>query len=148
MVVKKPNNLGIKMLTVQEITDWWPHIEPLFDKATQGNDIIKDELTVQDIYNLAVKGQVAVFLMTEDSQPGCVLAIQFYMMGNKKGADIIAFAGRDVLKFKAAFWDSIIKWLKVNNVKFLDAYVTDRWAKVYQGKFGFNKSCSYVRMNI
>lgn len=145
---KNPSNLGIKMLTTQEVADWWPHIEPLFDKAAQGNDIIKDELTVQDIYELGINGTAAIFLVSENSEPACVLAFQFYMVGAKKGVDLIAFAGRDILKFKAAFWDSILGWLKANNVKFLDAYVTDRWAKIYQSKFGFHKSCSYVRMDI
>jgi hypothetical protein len=52
------------------------------------------------------------------------------------------------MKFKAAYWDTILDWLRANGVQFLDAYAPDRLARIYRSKFGFNKSCSYVRMSL
>jgi hypothetical protein len=143
----KPN-LSIETLSAERVTELWPQLEPLFDKAAKGNEIAKDELDATDIYILAQTGMCVVFVGFESGVPACVLAIQFYMVGNKKGADIIALAGKNLMQFKMAYWESIVEWLKTNQVQFLDAYVTDRWAKIYKSKFGFNKSCSYVRMTI
>lgn len=147
MATVKPN-LSIEMLSAERVTELWPQLEPLFDKAAKGNEIAKDELDATDIYILAQTGMCVVFVGFESGVPACVLAIQFYMVGNKKGADIIALAGKNLMQFKMAYWESIVEWLKTNQVQFLDAYVTDRWAKIYKSKFGFNKSCSYVRMTI
>jgi hypothetical protein len=52
------------------------------------------------------------------------------------------------MKFKNAYWGLILDWLKANGCEFLDAYANERLAKVYMSKFGFNKSCSYVRMTL
>lgn len=147
MATVKPN-LSIETLSAERVTELWPQLEPLFDKAAKGNEIAKDELDATDIYILAQTGMCVVFVGFESGVPACVLAIQFYMVGNKKGADIIALAGKNLMQFKMAYWESIVEWLKTNQVQFLDAYVTDRWAKIYKSKFGFNKSCSYVRMTI
>jgi hypothetical protein len=143
----KPN-LSIEMLSAERVTELWHELEPLFDRAVKGNEIAKEELEPNDIYILAQTGMCIIFVGFESGTPACVLAIQFYTVGAKKGADIIALAGRNLVQFKAAYWESIIQWLKTNQIKFLDAYVTDRWAKIYKSRFGFDKSCSYVRMNI
>lgn len=147
MATTKPN-LFLELLSPERVAELWPELEPLFSKAVVGNEIAKEELEPNDIFILSQTGMCAIFVGFESGTPACVLAIEFYMVGDKKGADIIALAGRNLLSFKAAYWESILKWLKANQIKFLDAYVTDRWAKIYREKFGFNRSCSYVRMTL
>ena len=147
MATIKPN-LSIEFLSAERTTELWPKLKPLFNKAIEGNEIAKEEFETDDIYVLSQTGMCAIFVGYENGEPACVLAIQFYTMDNKKGADVIALAGRNLIQFKAAYWQSILNWLKENNIKFLDAYVTERWAKVYKSKFGFNRSCSYVRINL
>jgi hypothetical protein len=41
-----------------------------------------------------------------------------------------------------------LDWLKANQIRFLDAYVDERRAKMYQSRFGFDRSCALVRMNL
>ena len=138
--------MTIEMLTPERVTELWPVLEPYFDDACKGNEIAKDELDAKDIYVLAVTGLVAVFVGFEDGEPACVMGIQFNTTNGKKGADVMALAGRGLMRFKAAYWHIIIEWLKANGVQFLDAYAPERLAKIYMNRFGFNKSCSYVRM--
>jgi hypothetical protein len=69
-------------------------------------------------------------------------------MNGRRGADVMALAGRGLMRFKAAYWDIILEWLRANKVEFLDAYAPERLAKIYMNRFGFNKSCSYVRMTL
>jgi hypothetical protein len=140
--------MTIEMLTPERVTELWPVLEPYFDDACKGNEIAKDELDAKDIYVLAVTGLVAVFVGFENDEPACVMGIQFNTINGKKGADVMALAGRGLMRFKAAYWHIIIEWLKANGVQFLDAYAPERLAKIYMNRFGFNKSCSYVRMTI
>lgn len=138
--------MSIEMLTPERVTELWPVLEPHFEAACQGNEIAKDELDAKDIYVLAVTGLVAIFVGFENDEPACVMGIQFTNTNGHKGADVMALAGRGLMRFKRAYWRSIIEWLKANGVEFLDAYAPERLAKIYMSKFGFNKSCMYVRM--
>jgi hypothetical protein len=138
--------MSIEMLTPERVTELWPVLEPHFEAACQGNEIAKDELDAKDIYVLAVTGLVVIFVGFENGEPACVMGIQFTNTNGHKGADVMALAGRGLMRFKRAYWRSIIEWLKANGVEFLDAYAPERLAKIYMSKFGFNKSCMYVRM--
>jgi hypothetical protein len=140
--------MTIEMLTPERVTELWPVLEPYFEDACNGNEIARDELDAKDIYVLAVTGLVAVFVGFEDGEPACVMGIQFNNTNGKKGADVMALAGRGLMRFKAAYWHVILEWLKANGVEFLDAYAPERLAKIYMNRFGFNKSCSYVRMTL
>ena len=140
--------MTIEMLTPERVTELWPVLEPYFEDACNGNEIARDELDAKDIYVLAITGLVAVFVGFEDGEPACVMGIQFNNTNGKKGADVMALAGRGLMRFKAAYWHVILEWLKANGVEFLDAYAPERLAKIYMNRFGFNKSCSYVRMTL
>jgi hypothetical protein len=140
--------MTIEMLTPERVIELWLELEPFFEASCASNEIAKDELDAKDLYVLAATGMVAVFVGFEGGKPSCVLGIQFNTTNGKKCADVVALAGRGLLKFKAAYWRAILDWLRANEVKFLDAYATDRLAKIYKTKFGFTKSCSYVRMTL
>lgn len=141
-------DMSIEMLTPERITELWPVLEPYFDAACKGNEIAKDELDAKDIYVLAVTGLVAVFVGFESGEPACVMGIQFNTTNGRKGADVMALAGRGLMRFKAAYWHIILEWLRANDVEFLDAYAPERLAKIYTNRFGFDKSCVYVRMSL
>ncbi len=140
--------MSIEMLTPERVIELWPVLEPHFDAACKGNEIAKDELDAKDIYILAVTGLAAVFVGFENNEPTCVMGIQFNSINGHKCADIVALAGSGLIKFKTAYWQSILEWLKANGVKFLDACVPEHRAKIYLSRFGFSKSCAYVRMTL
>lgn len=141
-------DMSIEMLTPERVTALWPVLEPYFDAACNGNEIAKDELDAHDIYVLAATGLVAIFVGFEDGEPACVMGIQFNTTNGRKGADVMALAGRGLMRFKAAYWNIILEWLRANDVEFLDAYAPERLAKIYTSRFGFDKSCVYVRMSL
>lgn len=140
--------MSLEMLTPERVTELWPALESYFDAACKGNEIARDEIDANDIYILAVTGMVAVFVGFEDGKPACVMGIQFNDTNGHKGADIIALGGRNLLRFKALYWQTILDWLRINGVEFLDAYVPSNRAKIYLKRFGFDKSCAYVRKHL
>lgn len=137
--------LSIEMVQPDKLTALWPTLKPLFQAACEGNEIAKDELTAEDIYLMGMTGMAAVMVMYEGDEVGVVLVIQFNDTGDKRGADIVAMAGRNLMRFKVAYWEHILDWLRANGVKFLDAHTSARQARIYMRKFGFTKSCTYVR---
>lgn len=139
---------SLEMLTPERVTELWPVLSAYFDAACKENEIARDEIDANDIYILAVTGMAAIFVGFENNEPACALAIQFTDTNGHKGADIIALGGRNLLRFKALYWQTILDWLRVNGVEFLDAYVPSNRAKIYLKRFGFQKSCAYIRKRL
>lgn len=139
---------SIEYLTPERVVELREVLLPLFQQSCEGNEISKDTLTPEDVLTLALTEEAVVFLGCEDNEPTCVLAIQFFTEGARKGADILALAGRGLTTFKRHYWQVILDWLKANQIRFLDAYVDERRAKMYQSRFGFDRSCALVRMNL
>lgn len=139
-------DLGIEYLEPDRVTDLWEYLEPIVEASCQSNEIGSMEMNATDVYLLAQAGMCVMFVGTEDGVPKCMIAFQFHHTNGKKGADLIAMGGQKLMKFRDAYWDTIIEWLRQNECEFLDAYATERLAKHYMTKFGFNKSCTYVRM--
>lgn len=140
--------MSIEMLSPERVEELEAYIEPMFDAACKGNEIAVTEMTGKDIIELGKEGMAAIFVCFYNSEPSCVFAIQFNLTNNRKGADLIAMAGKRLLRFKAAYWPAVLDWLRANNVEFLDAYTPNSRAELYIKKFGFDKSCAYVRMNL
>lgn len=140
--------LTIELLEPSRITALWPAIEPMVKTACAGHAIAQDELSSDDIYVMSQTDMCVMFGCFEDNELALIVVIQFYMTGEHKTADIVAMAGRKLMQFKSMFWPSILDWLRANGVKFVDAYAPDRLAKLYMAKFGFGKSCAYVRMSL
>jgi len=140
--------LSIEMLTAQRVAELWPQLEPMFQAACDANPIAKDEFNAGDIFVLTQLDLAAVFAGFDDGELACMIALQFNNTNGHKGVDVIAMAGRSLLKFRTAYWNLILDWLRANAVEFVDAYVPEKLARLYRQKFGFNKSCAYVRMNL
>ncbi len=139
---------SIEFLTPERVLEMRDWLTPKLQEACDANEIARENLTPDDIIRAAIRGDGVMFLYSEDKVPACVLVIQLYTEGAKKVADVVALAGEKLTSFKRHYWQLILTWLRENNVEYLDAYVDKRRAKIYQSRFGFNKSCALVRMNL
>jgi hypothetical protein len=142
------SEMTIEMLSPEQVNDEWDALEPMLDASCKSNEVGILDITPDDIRILAVTGLCVLFIGRESGTPKVVVAIQFNETNGHKGADVIAMGGERLMKFKDAYWNLILDWLKANGCEFLDAYANERLAKIYMGKFGFNKSCSLVRMTL
>jgi hypothetical protein len=145
---KLTTEYAIEFLTPERVEELWVHLDPMLQKSCEGNEISKEDLTPKEIHDLATSGQCAMFVYFENAIPTCVLVVQFFVENKKKGASILAMGGKNLLTFKRLYWKSILDWLKVNKIHYLDACVATEYTKIYLKKFGFEKSCSLVRMNL
>ena len=134
------------MLTPERVDVLWPDMDPLFKLSCESNAVGNIDICPDDIYLLAKTEQCVIFTGLIKDRPACVLAIQFTETNGKKGADVIAMAGKHLVQFKARYWEPILDWLRANGVQFLDAYANDRMASIYTSKFGFDRSCTMLRM--
>ena len=142
------SDLTIEMLSPEQVNDEWDALEPMLAASCKSNEVGVLDITPDDIRILAVTGLCVLFIGREGGTPKVVVAIQFTDTNGHKGADVIAMGGERLMKFKDAYWALILDWLRANGCEFLDAYANDRLAKIYTSKFGFEKSCTLVRMTL
>ena len=141
-------NLSIELLTPARVLDLRSKLEPLLKQACEGNPIAAMTQNADNILHLAQTDQAVIFVGFDSGRVSTVLALQFIMVGGRKGAEIIAMSGRNLIQFKNAFWKPILDWLRANSVEFMDAYAPPRLADLYLTKFGFDQSCTMVRMTL
>ena len=139
---------SIELLTPERVSELRPLLEPLVEAACAGNVIAKGEMDPNHVFLAVQAGEAAMFVGFLGAAPACILVLQFFDVNGHRGADVMALAGRQLLRFKAAFWEPILQWLVANEVEFLDADTPTDRANVYLKKFGFTESCAYVRMNL
>jgi hypothetical protein len=144
----RPDHYKIEMLSEEQVEKLWPQMEPLFKQACDSNELSRTDLSPEIIYDLAIDGTIVIFAFYEAGRVATVLAIQFTDTYGLRGADLIAMAGRNLMVFKKLFWEYILDWLRANNIKHVDAYANERIAEIYKTKFGFEKSCQFVRMTL
>lgn len=137
--------MQIELLAPERVGPLWPEIEPMLQAACLSNEIGATDLSTDKIKADAEGGMSAVFVGFDDGQPELTMVIQFTEQGGHKGADIVAIGGSKLMRYKVAYWRVIAEWLKANGVEFVDAYASPRLAKIYAKRFGFGRSCVYLR---
>lgn len=140
--------MKLEMLSMEQLEQHADKLLSMFDAACDSHEIVREEMQGQDVLDAGRLGMAAIFGGFLDDELVCTIAIQFNYTNGRKGADLIAMAGKHLMQFKKSYWHIVLEWLKANDVQFLDAYTPTNKAKVYMKKFGFNKSCAYVRMEL
>lgn len=140
------SDLSIEMMSAEQVDAEWDVLEPMFEAACKSNSLSEIDVAPADIRDAALSGMCVVFGFRKAAKLTMALALQFTETNGHKGAEIMALGGGHLMRFKDAYWNLILDWLKANGCEFLDAYANERLAKIYLSKFGFDKSCSLVRM--
>lgn len=137
--------MQIELLTPEQVGRLWPDVEPMMHAACMSNEIGATDLTPEGIRQSVESGMAVMFVGSDGGKPEIAMAVQFSDQGGHKSADIVAIGGSKLLRYKVAYWKAIAEWLKANGVEFVDAYASPRLAKIYAKRFGFGRSCVFLR---
>ena len=138
--------LSMQMLSTEEVQQLWPQLEAMLTPACKANEVATTEVNPADILQAVLDGMCVVLAFFKADELGLALVVRFTDTNGHKGAEIIALGGKELVSFKRAYWPFVLDWFRANGCEFVSAYADERLAKVYKTKFGFDKSCEYVRM--
>jgi hypothetical protein len=136
----------MQMLSTEEVQQLWPQLEVMLRPACEANEVATTEVNPADILQAVVDGMCVVLAFFKADELGLALVVRFTDTNGHKGAEIIALGGKELVSFKRAYWPFVLDWFRANGCEFVSAYADERLAKIYKTKFGFDKSCEYVRM--
>lgn len=142
------SDLTLELLTQEKAIQLWPELVPLVEASILGNEVSACDLTPQDIFNAICTDEIAIFAGFNGGTVIFILGIQFHGDENTKCATITVMAGTRMVTFARDYWDYVRDWLRSNGVAFLDSHVPLERAMLYMDKFGFDKSCAYIRMTL
>lgn len=137
------------MLHPSEVTTSWGVLKPLLDNLSDSNEMLSDPYFSEQILMDVHGGYTHILAGFEDEDIKLILVISFAVDRQKeKSVDIIGISGKDLTRYKRLFWDQILDWFRAEGVSYVDTLATPRMAEIYKRKFGFNKSCVAIRMDL
>ena len=146
----KQANYEVQLLSTKEMYDkYWAQCVPLFqeciDRAKHG------EMTVEDIYTKALKGEVFVIVAKDDTPevPDVKVAIAMELVYYPQftAMNVLALGGRDLRHMIKRFWTQVCGWAQVCGVKQIECLVAPAMEKILTAQ-GFERKYTLLRQDL
>jgi len=135
----------IEYPTPERLTELWTQVGPLFKRCC--DEAAHGEIDAEDIRTLHALGRCFIFVELEDGAVTIAMAVEFIPYPKFTAANVFALGGRGLMKAKSRWWEIVVAWLKANNVKAVDAWVSDGMMK-YLSRLGFKKLYNHTRLTL
>ena len=140
----------VLLLATQEQFDiYWAQCVPLLDKVI--TQAMHGEMTTDDIYDMALQGQMYVFVCKKDGgdypDVKFTLVMEIVKYPKLAAMNIVAIGGSHLNAFFDRFWDRLCGWAFINGVRAIEALVSPAMAKIIS-KFGFKQTYTHMRLNL
>lgn len=133
-------------LTPQRLPEVWHALKPLVqdcvDRAAHG------EYGIEHIYRDLANMKAFAFVEYFNGIPVFLVVFEIEYYDKFRAANIPILAGRDFKGVRDRLWPTIRQWLRDNNVKTVDASVSDSMYRVCKRLFGFEKVYNHIRLDI
>ena len=139
-----------QLLSTKELYDkYWGQCIPLFqeciDRAMHG------EMTVDDIYDRGLKGQLYVIAVknddTEVPDVTLTLALELVYYPQFTAMNVLALGGRDLRHNMKRYWKQVCGWAQICGVTKIECLVAPAMEKILQAQ-GFERKYSLLRQDL
>ena len=146
----KQANYEVQLLSTKEMYDKYlaqcvPLFQECIDRAMHG------EMTVEDIYTKALKGEVFVIVAKDDTPevPDVKLAIAMELVYYPQftAMNVLALGGRDLRHMIKRFWTQVCGWAQVCGVKQIECLVAPAMEKILTAQ-GFERKYTLLRQDL
>ena len=139
-----------QLLSSKELLDrYWGQCVPLFEKCIEKQ--MDGELDVDDIYSRALKGQMFVFAVKNDSTelPDVKLALALELVYYPKytAMNVVALGGKDLRNMIDMFWKHVCGWAKICGIKKMECSVNPAMQKILE-TVGFKQQYVQLRQDL
>lgn len=141
----EPKLLGNK----EQFDLYWPQAAVLIEKCLR--DAARGELTVEDIYERALHGQMFVFVFKNDEGdiPDVKLALVLEAVNYPKlpALNIVALTGGGLKNLYEQFWKHVCSWAYMSGAKAIEGLMSPAMVKIVS-KFGFENTYQHMRFDL
>ena len=139
-----------QLLSTKELFDkYWGGCIPLFqdciDRAMHG------EMTVEDIYDRGLKGQLYVIAVKNDDgevpDVKLALALELVYYPQFTAMNVLALGGKNLRHNMKKFWKQVCGWAQICGVTKIECLVAPAMEKILQAQ-GFERKYSLLRQDL
>ena len=139
-----------QLLSSKELLDrYWGQCVPLFEKCIEKQ--MDGELDEDDIYSRALKGQMFVIAVKNDSTelPDVKLALALELVYYPKytAMNVVALGGKDLRNMIDMFWKHVCGWAKICGIKKMECSVNPAMQKILE-TVGFKQQYVQLRQDL
>jgi hypothetical protein len=118
-----------------------PLLEPVIQEAAKG------EFTVDDLYDLNLKGKAITAVIEQDGQAVMAVVFEFVHYPQMMAVNIMALGGKDLEGSVAEFWDGFKAWCKEAGAQAIEAACSPGMTRLLS-KYGFEPTYQLVRTEL
>jgi hypothetical protein len=135
--------------TKEHFDKYWHKTKPLVEKCIKRS--MHGEMTADDIYALALQGNVYVFVVKNDAgiSPDVKLAVVLEIVKYPRlpAMNILALGGSDLDYFYEKFWKKLCGWAFMNGVRAIEGWVSPAMERVIS-RYGFKHVYTHMRFDL
>jgi len=133
----------------EQFDKYWPYAKPLIEQCIKKS--MHGEITIDDIYNLALQGKLYVFVAKCDRTmvPSVRLALVLEIVNYPRlpALNILALGGTDLHLLYEKFWKKLCGWAYMNGVRAIEGWVSPAMERVIS-RYGFKHVYTHMRLNL
>lgn len=140
---------ALLLSTKEQFDKYWLYTKPLVERCIKRS--MHGEITVDDIYNLALQGKFYIFIVKCDKglMPSVKLALVLELVNYPRlpAMNILALGGEDLNALYEKFWKRLCGWAYMNGVRAIEGWVSPAMERVIS-KYGFRTVYTHMRLDL
>lgn len=146
MAIKfQKSDISVEFVKPDDIRVVWPDIAPLYERSISHS--AHGEFTLDDLFNLAIEGRVAVGIVRQNSEIILSLMVEDRVYPHALAINVFALAGRNLDGFMTNIFPLFCDWCRQNGVDWIECSVSPAMARIHS-RYGFRPIYQTLRFNL
>lgn len=139
-----------QLLSTKELVDkYWAQCVPLLEKCI--NKQMHGEMVVEDIYTRALKGQMYIIAVKDDTPEvpdvKLVLVLELVYYPRFTSMNVVALGGKDLKNMINSFWEHVCGWARICGVTKMECLVSPAMERILNN-IGFKQKYIHMRQEL
>lgn len=139
-----------QLLSTKELIDkYWAQCVPLLEKCI--NKQMHGEMVVEDIYTRALKGQMYIIAVKNDTPEvpdvKLVLVLELVYYPRFTSMNVVALGGKDLKNMINSFWEHVCGWARICGVTKMECLVSPAMERILNN-IGFKQKYIHMRQEL
>ena len=146
MAIKfQKSDISVEFVKPDDIRVVWPDIAPLYERSISHS--AHGEFTLDDLFNLAIEGRVAVGIVRQNSEIILSLMVEDRVYPHALAINVFALAGRNLDVFMTNIFPLFCDWCRQKGVDWIECSVSPAMARIHS-RYGFRPIYQTLRFNL
>ena len=144
-VTFEKSGIHLEFLEPDKVRNIWADIAPLYERSISHS--AHGEFTLDDLFDLAVAGRVAVGVARQHGEIILSLMVEDRIYPHAKSVNVFALAGRNLDGFMTSIFPLFCDWCREKGIEWIECSVSPAMARIHS-RYGFKTVYQTLRFNL